>query len=71
MIPEFGHYALILALCVAILQGILPLVGAHQGKREWLILARPAAQAVFFLLAISFVILTWSFYVNDFSVLLS
>lgn len=69
MIPEFGHYALILALCVAILQGILPLVGAHQGKREWLILARPAAQAVFFLLAISFVILTWSFYVNDFSVL--
>ncbi len=70
MIPEFGHYALVLALCIAlILQGILPLVGAHQGKREWLILARPAAQAVFFLLAISFVILTWSFYVNDFSVL--
>lgn len=69
MIPEFGHYALILALCIAILQGILPLVGAHQGRREWLILARPAAQTVFFLLAISFAILTWSFYVNDFSVL--
>jgi cytochrome c-type biogenesis protein CcmF len=69
MIPEFGHYALILALCVAILQGILPLVGAHQGRREWLMLARPAAQTVFILLAISFVILTWSFYINDFSVL--
>lgn len=69
MIPELGHYALILALCIAILQGILPLVGAHQGRREWLILARPAAQTVFFLLAISFAILTWSFYVNDFSVL--
>lgn len=69
MIPEFGHFALILALCVAILQGILPLVGAHQGRREWLMLARPAAQTVFVLLAISFVILTWSFYINDFSVL--
>lgn len=69
MIPEFGHYALILALCIGILQGILPLVGAHQGRREWIMLARPAAQTVFVLLAISFVILAWSFYVNDFSVL--
>lgn len=69
MIPEIGHYALILALCVALIQGILPLIGAHQGRREWLILARPAAQTVFFLLAVAFVILAWSFYVNDFSVL--
>jgi cytochrome c-type biogenesis protein CcmF len=69
MIPEFGHYALILALCVALIQGILPLVGAHQGRREWIMLARPAAQTVFLLLAIAFVILAWSFYTNDFSVL--
>ena len=69
MIPEFGHYALILALCIAIIQGILPLVGAHQGRREWIFLARPAAQTVFLLLAISFTILAWSFYANDFSVL--
>ena len=69
MIPEFGHYALILALCVAIIQGVLPLVGAHQGRREWLMLARPAAQTVFLLLATAFVILAWSFYTNDFSVL--
>lgn len=69
MIAEFGHYALILALCVAIIQGVLPLVGAHQGRREWLMLARPAAQTVFLLLAIAFVTLSWSFYVNDFSVL--
>ncbi|MBU3602710.1 heme lyase CcmF/NrfE family subunit [Polynucleobacter sp. AM-25C3] len=69
MVPEFGHYALILALCVAIIQGILPLVGAHQGRREWILLARPAAQTVFFLLAIAFFILAWSFYTNDFSVL--
>ncbi|MBU3612102.1 heme lyase CcmF/NrfE family subunit [Polynucleobacter sp. MG-27-Goln-C1] len=69
MIPEFGHYALILALCIAIIQGVLPLVGAHQGRREWILLARPAAQTAFLLLAIAFVILAWSFYSNDFSVL--
>jgi cytochrome c-type biogenesis protein CcmF len=69
MIPEFGHYALILALCVAIIQGVLPLVGAHQGRREWILLARPAAQTAFLLLGIAFLILAWSFYSNDFSVL--
>lgn len=69
MIPELGHYALILALCIALIQGTLPLVGAHQGRREWIMLARPAAQAVFFLLALAFIILAWSFYSNDFSVL--
>lgn len=69
MIPEIGHYALILALCLALIQGVLPLVGAQQGRREWLMLARPAAQTVFFLLALAFAILAWSFYVNDFSVL--
>ena len=69
MIPEFGHYALILALCIALIQGVLPLVGAHYGRRELLVLARPAAQTVFMLLATAFVILAWSFYANDFSVL--
>ena len=69
MIPEFGHYALILALCISVIQGILPLLGAHYGRREWLVLARPAAQVLFLLLAIAFGILAWSFYINDFSVL--
>ena len=69
MIAEFGHYALVLALCIALIQGILPLLGAHFGRRDWLVLARPAAQTVFLLLAIAFGILAWSFYVNDFSVL--
>ncbi|WP_114636476.1 heme lyase CcmF/NrfE family subunit [Polynucleobacter necessarius] len=69
MISEFGHYALVLALCVAVIQGVLPLLGAHFGRRDWLSLARPSAQTVFLLLAIAFVILAWSFYINDFSVL--
>ncbi len=68
MIPELGHFALILALCVAGVLGTLPLLGAHYGRREWLVLARPAAQVFFLLVLASFLALTWSFYVNDFSV---
>ena len=61
MIPEIGHFALILALGVSIIQGVLPLIGAQQGRREWLVLARPATQISFVLLAISFGILAWCF----------
>ncbi|QTN26233.1 heme lyase CcmF/NrfE family subunit [Rhodoferax sp. AJA081-3] len=68
MTPELGQFALILALCVALVQGTLPLAGAHYGRREWMLLARPAAQVLFLLMASSFAALTWSFYVNDFSV---
>ena len=68
MIPELGHFALILALCVAFILGTLPLLGAHQKRREWLVLARPAAQVFFLLVTASFAALAWSFYVNDFSV---
>jgi len=69
MIPELGHFLLVLALCVAAVLGTLPLLGAHQRRREWIVLARPAAQVFFLLTAASFVALGWSFYVNDFSVL--
>ncbi|MBI2749714.1 MAG: heme lyase CcmF/NrfE family subunit [Burkholderiales bacterium] len=68
MTPELGHFALILALCVSLLQGTLPLFGAQYGRREWIVLARPAAQVSFLLMACSFAALAWSFYVNDFSV---
>ena len=68
MIPELGHFALILALCVAVLLGTLPLLGAQQGRREWMVLARPAAQVFFLLVAASMAALAWSFYVSDFSV---
>ena len=68
MIPELGQFALILALCVSLVQGILPVFGAQYGRREWIVLARPAAQVSFLLMLASFVALAWSFYVNDFSV---
>ena len=44
MIPELGHFAIILALMVALVQGVLPLVGAHRNEAAWIALARPAAQ---------------------------
>ena len=43
MIPELGHFALILALVLALVQGTLPLVGAARGRVDWMEVARPAA----------------------------
>jgi cytochrome c-type biogenesis protein CcmF len=69
MIPEVGQFALVLALCVAMTQSILPIAGAARGNAEWMALARPAALAQFGLVAIAFGCLTYSFIANDFSVL--
>jgi cytochrome c-type biogenesis protein CcmF len=68
MIPELGRYAILLALPVALLQGVLPLIGAWRGNRNWIALARPAAQALFLLVLVSFGCLVWSFLNDDFSV---
>jgi len=68
MIPELGHFALILALCIALVQGTLPLVGAARGNRTLIALARPAAQGQFVFVLIAFCALAWSFAQNDFSV---
>ena len=35
MIPEIGHFALILALCMAVVQGVLPFAGAAKGIAGW------------------------------------
>ena len=68
MIPELGHYALILALCVSLVQGVLPLVGAHRQHAGWIALARPSAWALNFALVVAFGCLTVAFIQNDFSV---
>ncbi len=69
MLPELGHFALILALCVALVQGIVPLVGASRGIAPWVALARPAALAQFLFLALALGALVQAFIANDFSVL--
>ena len=68
MIPELGHFALILALIVALVQGVLPLIGAQRGNSQWIALARPAVQTQFLLVAFAFGCLAHSFMVNDFTV---
>jgi len=69
MIPEIGLFSLILALLVALAQGILPLIGAAAGWQAGLRVARPAAMGQFALTALAFACLAWSFVHNDFSVL--
>ena len=69
MIPELGHFALILALCVALVQGILSLLGAHQRWLQWIAVARPAAVAQAVLMAVAFGCLISAFVHNDFTVL--
>jgi cytochrome c-type biogenesis protein CcmF len=69
MIPELGHFALIVALCIAGVQAVLPLIGAQRGDATWMALARPAAQGQLVFVVIAFACLAESFVANDFSVL--
>jgi cytochrome c-type biogenesis protein CcmF len=69
MIPELGHFALILALSLALCQAVIPLIGAHRNDAAMIAVARPAAVGQFTFVAIAFACLTWSFLESDFSVL--
>jgi len=69
MIPELGHFALILALALALVQATLPILGAARGIPAFIAVARPAAQGQFVFVAMAFGCLAWSFYSSDFSVL--
>ena len=69
MIPQIGHYSLILAFCFAIVQGTLPLVGVWQNNKTLANLAVPAARMQFLLITIAFLSLEYAFYTDDFSVL--
>ena len=69
MIVEIGHYALILALALSLVQGIIPLAGAHLRYDSWVAVARPVAIVQFGFVAVSFAALTYAFVVSDFSVL--
>jgi len=69
MIPEIGHFALILALMVALVQGSVPIIGAARGRTAWMDVARPAALLQLALVSIAFLALMWAFVVSDFTVL--
>ena len=69
MIAELGHFALVMALMMALVQAYFPLWGAHRGYWLWMAAAAPAARSHFMLLAVAFACLAASFVSNDFSVL--
>jgi cytochrome c-type biogenesis protein CcmF len=68
MIPELGQLAAALALAVALVQAIVPIMGAARGNLAWMAAARAAAQAQALLVAFAFGCLTYAFVTNDFSV---
>ena len=68
MIPELGSFSLILALCLSVLLGTLPIIGAHTNNQIWMNLARPLAAGIFVFLGISISILAYAFVADDFSV---
>lgn len=68
MIPEIGHFSLILALLVALALGTFPIIGAARGNAVWMGLARPLARAQFLLIAVAFICLAYAFATMDYSV---
>ena len=68
MLNEIGHFTLLLAFCVALIQATIPLFGAHKGRIDLMAIAESAANLQFALLLASFSALTHAFVTSDFSV---
>ena len=68
MINEIGHFTLLLAFCVALIQATVPLFGAHKGRIDLMAISESAANLQFALLLASFGALTHAFMTSDFSV---
>jgi len=68
VIPEIGHFSLILALLVALTLGSFPIIGAARGNTVWMGLAKPLSALQFALIAFSFLCLAYAFAAKDYSV---
>src|SRR4051812_28053895 len=68
MIAEFGHYALVLALALALVQASVPIVGARKNDPVLMAVAGPTAIAQLLFVAIAFGALTICYVRSDFSV---
>src|SRR6516165_5997932 len=67
MIPELGHYALMLALGLAFIQGTMPIVGARTNDPVLMSMAAPTALAQFAFVAMAFVAFATCYATSDFS----
>jgi cytochrome c-type biogenesis protein CcmF len=65
MIPELGHFALALALAIALTQGALPMLGAERRDARLMAAAAPLAWGQLLCVMAAFAALMWSFVVND------
>jgi cytochrome c-type biogenesis protein CcmF len=68
MIPELGHYALVLALGLALIQSVVPMIGARLREPSLMSVAGATAPMQFVFVAVSFVALIWCYVTSDFSV---
>jgi cytochrome c-type biogenesis protein CcmF len=68
VIPELGHVALAIALCLALTQGFFGLAGPIFNKPAWSAVAKPVSVGHFVFVAIAYAALTYAHIVNDFSV---
>ena len=68
MTPELGHVALIIALCFALAQAAVPMVGSFTGHSNWMRLGHSLALGQFVFIALSFACLANAFLQDDFSV---
>lgn len=68
MIPELGHFSLILAFCLSLILATLPIFGAARGNVLWMNLARPLSAGIFVFLGLSLIVLAYAFVTDDFSV---
>ena len=69
MLPEIGHYVLIIALMLAAVQSVVPLVGASRRDPTLMAMAPHLAVGQLFAIAFAFALLVNAFVVSDFSVL--
>ena len=69
MIAELGHAALVVALCLAVVQSVVPMAGSFAGYRTWMRLGHSLAVGQFVFMALSFACLVTVFLQDDFSVL--
>ncbi|MDN7131036.1 heme lyase CcmF/NrfE family subunit [Halomonas sp. MC140] len=68
MIPEIGHFALIIALLMAVVQAVMPLAGAATRRPLWMAYGQSMAAGQFLFVAIAYGCLTASYMLDDFSV---
>src|SRR6056300_1319944 len=68
MIPELGNFSLVLALSLAVLLSVLPMVGVYRNNQLLMTLSRPICSGIWVFMVVSFSCLAWAFLHDDFSV---